>query len=329
LAEDAVAALLGLWPVVGLFLDGWAHHTRPELESFFTPWHAVLYSGAAANTAWLAVLVARRRKSGRSLREAVPPGYGLAVVGGLGFGLAGLADMAWHTIFGIEVDLEALLSPSHLLLLASGLLALTAPLRAALLRADSGERDATALLPAVASLTAAVAIVAFFFHYLSPFHEVAAATRQRGGHDAGAGLASIFVTNGILVAPLILLVKGFGSAPRAGATILFTTVAALLLLESDFAFPAAVGAALAAGIAVDALFALIRPNLLDPGRVWLAAALAPVLLWGAYFLAVAVARGVAWSPELWTGAIAMSSLMGLGMGYLAVSGRRPGPQPPL
>ena len=72
--ENLVAALLGVWAVVGLFLDGWAHHTRPELESFFTPWHAVLYSGAGAATLWLAVLIRRRHTDGRTWRQSVPPG---------------------------------------------------------------------------------------------------------------------------------------------------------------------------------------------------------------------------------------------------------------
>jgi hypothetical protein len=43
-------ALLGssLWLVTGLQLDAYAHATNPELETFWTPWHAVLNSGIAA-----------------------------------------------------------------------------------------------------------------------------------------------------------------------------------------------------------------------------------------------------------------------------------------
>jgi hypothetical protein len=29
--EDLVTALLGAWLVAGLFVDGWAHNTRPSL----------------------------------------------------------------------------------------------------------------------------------------------------------------------------------------------------------------------------------------------------------------------------------------------------------
>ncbi len=40
-AEDLITLLLSSWLIGGVFLDGWAHNTRPQLETFFTPWHAV------------------------------------------------------------------------------------------------------------------------------------------------------------------------------------------------------------------------------------------------------------------------------------------------
>ena len=316
-SEDLVAALLGVWAVVGLFLDGWAHHTRPELESFFTPWHAVLYSGAAAATLWLVVLVRRRHVSGRTWRQSVPPGYGLGLVGGLGFGAAGVADMVWHAIFGVEADIEALLSPSHLVLFASGLLMLSSPLRAAWL-APQDRVEFRPLLPAMISLTATTAVVAFFFHYLSPLQEAAAARPVGDDHDAAAGLAGIFVTNAILVAPLLFLVRRFGRPPFGAATFLFVAVAALLTLDGDFAFPAAIPAALVSRLAVDVLFRLIRPATDAPRRFWLAAALAPLPLWSVYFLAVELTDGVTWSVELWSGAIVMAALMGFGLGLLSL-----------
>ncbi len=51
----------------------------------------------------------------------VPVGYGWGFIGVIAFAAGGVADMVWHQIFGVEVDLEALLSPSHLLLFISGL----------------------------------------------------------------------------------------------------------------------------------------------------------------------------------------------------------------
>ncbi|MGH8601909.1 MAG: hypothetical protein ACREXR_03760, partial [Gammaproteobacteria bacterium] len=50
-AFDGVIATLSAWFLGGLYLDGWAHQhiARAELETFFTPWHAMLYSGLFAS----------------------------------------------------------------------------------------------------------------------------------------------------------------------------------------------------------------------------------------------------------------------------------------
>ena len=61
----------------------------------------------------------------------LPTGYGLSLVGCALFGLGGVIDMFWHLRFGIEVSLQALISPPHLLLMAALGLIVTGPLRAA------------------------------------------------------------------------------------------------------------------------------------------------------------------------------------------------------
>jgi hypothetical protein len=51
--EELLGMVFGLWTILGLFLDGWAHsHGKPE--SFFSPWHGVLYSGFFAAAVWAA-----------------------------------------------------------------------------------------------------------------------------------------------------------------------------------------------------------------------------------------------------------------------------------
>ena len=59
--DDLAAALLGTWVVGGLFLDGWAHVNQPGLETFFSPWHGVFYTGFIVSTVVLARL---RREHG-------------------------------------------------------------------------------------------------------------------------------------------------------------------------------------------------------------------------------------------------------------------------
>jgi len=36
--------VLCTWLMAGAYLDAWAHRHLARLETFFTPWHAILYS---------------------------------------------------------------------------------------------------------------------------------------------------------------------------------------------------------------------------------------------------------------------------------------------
>jgi hypothetical protein len=75
---DAVTMLLGTWLLVGLVVDGWAHNNLQALESFFTPWHALFYSGVAATAVWvLAVVGVVVFAVGRPRLPAVPTRTGL------------------------------------------------------------------------------------------------------------------------------------------------------------------------------------------------------------------------------------------------------------
>jgi hypothetical protein len=49
--DNFITILIGLWLMIGLFVDGWAHNNLQSLETFFTPWHAIFYSGFLANVA--------------------------------------------------------------------------------------------------------------------------------------------------------------------------------------------------------------------------------------------------------------------------------------
>lgn len=328
--EDLVTALLAAWPTVGLYLDGWAHHTRPGMETFFTPWHAVLYSGAAVFGAWLFVLAARRG-AGRGMRNRIPAGYGLGFVGLAGFGLAGIADMVWHELFGVEVSLDALLSPSHLLLFGAALLALTCPLRAAWLRPGADEPPPAGrhqLWPSVISLTETTAVTAFFLQFLSPFERGDLVSRADES-SAALGVAGILVTTALLVAPLLLFMRGLGRPPFGAVGLHFGTVVGLLQFGHDFPTPAMVVGAVGAGLLVDVLITAVDRAAGQGRSIWWVGALAPVGLWGGYFVVVQATNGVAWLPEVWSGAIVLSALAGLALGLLVFppEGNRTRPPP--
>ena len=97
------------WFLGGLYLDGWAHHHIPALESFFTPWHGVFYSGFFAVASLTVGALVRNYVMGYPWRGALPAGYELSWLGVLIFAAAGVSDMIWHEFFGIEASIDALL----------------------------------------------------------------------------------------------------------------------------------------------------------------------------------------------------------------------------
>ncbi|HEX5502978.1 MAG TPA: LpqB family beta-propeller domain-containing protein [Thermomicrobiales bacterium] len=172
---DWIAVALSTWLVGGVYLDGWAHNHLPELETFFTPWHGVLYSGFLAVFAFLAYTLLTNRRRGHPWRLALPPGYDLSLAGALIFWAAGAGDLVWHQLFGIEVSVEALLSPTHLALALGAVLMVSGPLRAAWRRPGALPRDPAGALPALLALTYTLAILAFMTQFAHPLVNTLAA----------------------------------------------------------------------------------------------------------------------------------------------------------
>ena len=333
-----VTVLLGGWVMAGLMVDGWAHATRAALETFFTPWHALFYAGVAAMAGWMGWMVSRGMAHGRRGWAAVPHGYALGIGGLVLFAAGGLGDLVWHSVVGVERGLDALLSPTHLVLLAGLTLVLTSPLRAAWSTpAAAGERPSLlALLPAVLSITLVTALFSLFVLYLSVFDSIDALRERplgtprapRAGTAMGelsmrAGLGSILVTNVLLVAPLLLLLRRW-RLPFGSVAILFTGPAVLLTSIHAFALWPLIPMALASGLLTDGLIAALRLAPDRAGAVRIVAAVTPLILWSTYMLTVTVAWDTWWSVELVVGVVVLGALSGLALSYLAFPPAAPG-----
>jgi hypothetical protein len=331
--DDMVTALLSGWVITGMVLDAWAHQNVSRLETFFTPWHAVLYSGFAAVAAWTVSKALAARRS-RQFRTGVPVGYGLGLAGVAIFFLSGIGDGIWHTVFGIERNLEAALSPTHIGLFLGALLIFTTPLRAAWYSNRLGPAPSLRdLLPALLALTFTTLLVTFLFFYLSAFRDPLATRPFAGGRLAASlpvvayarelGVASVLATNLLLIAPVLFLLRRW-QPPFGSATLLFTTVAFCTAATEEFAFGEVVVAALVGGLLADWL---IARSARDPDRTRahrLVAAGTPLGLWGAYFLVLQVRHGVTWPAELWTGSILFACLGGFALSLLMMP---PSPRP--
>lgn len=321
--DQTVASLFGLWMVVGLFLDGWAHDNQKP-ETFFTPWHGVLYSGFATAAAFALHRVYVRRQPGQDWRTAIPAGHGLTLAALVLFAGGAVGDLLWHETLGIEVGIEALLSPTHLVLLAAGIVALSAPVRAAWREPVLSPESLRAFLPVALSATLLLALVSFFLLYLSPFSNDAAGAafdRFRGQvHDHPSsdpaelqqllGVASILMTSVLAAAPIALLARRWHTPPGT-FTLLFGLWVALLAGVAEFAQVSVMLVGIACGALADAL---LRRRFALPIVCGATAA----VLWLGYFAGYAVEEGaVAWSAEVWSGTAFLATLLAAGVGFLA------------
>lgn len=307
--EDVVAALLATWAVLGLALDGRAHEGG-GVESFFTVWHLILYTGLGAAAAWT-LRGGRAALAGDRVRLVSLLGLGLLAAGGP-------ADLAWHEAFGFEENLEALLSPSHLLLLAGALLLVTQPFRSAVAAAPAAGRSRAA---AVASLVLATALVAFFVQYLTPFHDPE--IYGGGGEELRVrGLAAILVTGVLVTLPLLLLAARLGPPPAGACVAVFGGVALMLLISSHDAPLELVAAAFAGGLAAEALSRGLRPRRERALALRGFAVGASLAFWGPMLAALALGPGLDWSPELWSGSMVLAAGVAFALALLV------GPVPP-
>lgn len=320
---DWAMVALSAWFLGGLFLDGWAHTHGQVDDSFFTPWHAVLYSGHLAVTIFLAASMGRNVLRGYTWRKALPAGYGLSLLGAVLFGIAGVGDLIWHTLFGIEENVEALLSPTHLLLAGGGLLIFSGPLRAAW-RASTTARGLRDQLPMLLSLAATLSVVTFFTQMAFPLANL---WGVRGGQDVAPlsawwerelGVVSILLDTALLMGAILLLLRRWPLAPGA-LTLIFTINAVLMgFLYDAGVYPVAqVIARSAAGLVADVLLQRLQPSPQRPGALRSFTVAVPVVVYGLYFVTAQLTAGVSWSIHLWAGSIAMSGVAGLLLGFIA------------
>lgn len=312
---DWLIALLSAWMIGGIHLDAWAHH-QFEVESFFTPWHGVLYSGFLALAVVLTVIFARNILKGFSWRSAMPVGYELSLLGVAVFMAGGVGDMFWHILFGIEVNIEALLSPTHLMLALGGALIVTGPLRAAWLRAEGGWK---ALLPAFLSLALLLAVLAFFTSYANPLAAQAQGSRPVAEDELfltqGVGVAAILIQSALMMGVLLLAVRQWTLPFGSLALILgLATFLGVSIHEDWQLFPFAV----LAGLAADGLVSWWRPSTTRSTAFRWFAFLVPVVFYALYFATLALTGGIWWSVALWAGAIVLAGVVGWLLSYAFV-----------
>lgn len=313
---DWIVVFLSAWWVGGAFLDGWAHNHLARLETFFTQWHAVLYSGFLAFALFMFFTVIRSRMQRYAWLQVMPRGYELSLLGVVIFAVGGVLDTGWHLLFGIEQSTAALLSPTHLMLLLGGVLAMSGPLRAAWQRPKvRREQTLFDLLPAVLSLAYVLVLFMFFTQYADPISEPQA-NNVYGSVDLG--VAGILLQTVIFMG-LVLFALRRWRLPLGTFTILSVLNGVLAITQGDLSLlPAVSVASLVTGLLLDLLYAVLKPSVEQKEGLYVFAFLAPAVIQTIYFLMLLTASRIAWTVHLWMGSIVISGAVGVLLSFLIV-----------
>jgi hypothetical protein len=312
-----------LWLFGGLYLDGWAHNNIPEqIDSFFTPWHLILYSGYAVSAAIIGITYIFNLRKGYSWLQALPRAYMTSLLGALIFAVAGNLDFIWHSLFGFEENVEALVSPSHLSLAVGGVMMMSGPLRAAWQKIDSQGN----IMPwrALISLFIVTGVFTFFTQFSNAFSHPQVFVMNRPAGDTyfwDVTLISYVLIPTVLFMTGILITILRWKLPFGSLMLLLAGNSTLMFLMawrySHREWPV-LFAALAGGILADGLLVKLKPTVKNiKGLRWFSF-LVPALLFLAYFLTLILTRGIWWYSNMWLGMIFFSGVTGLGLSWLAV-----------
>lgn len=340
LREDAVTIVLGVYTLAALFWDGLLHNNTTERDSFFSAAHVAMYLGLTLLGVWIALVLLRHQKGTQELDfSAVPLGYGLAFIALPLAALAGPIDFMWHEAYGFENQIDSAYSPPHQGLFIAGALLAAIPGASAWQRRGVAP-SLREHLPTALSFGAVAAVMLFVTHQLVPFY--AGESTTQAFQDDLAGRADAFtpgadavhseglaqaITNygdeafpyyfysthhtvgGILLFTAVLmgavlLMRRRWRIPAGTLTAMFTMLALLWPMLTEYRNAELIPVLVLAGIAGDLMLARVRIRLF--------AALLPVVLWSLFFLAVELFQdGLGWEATLWVGVLCSAA----GLGY--------------
>lgn len=276
-----------MWFLSGLYIDGWAHNHGKVDDTFFTPWHAIFYTGFLAVAAVLAILVLGAHLRGQLWQRDLPVAYRSAIVAAPLFAMGGLADLWWHETFGFEAGIEILISPPHLLLASSMFVICAAPARTWMAYRNYNP------IPVILSILAAWSVVVFMLQYNHPYGIVWPERSVIGQTGVLVGLVSLCL-HAILTTSVVLWMHD-RQLPRGSITFVLVVNALMIALMGDeYRFG---WTALITGIGVETVRHMIRSST-RATQIRILTVVTPLLLYIAYFGVIAVTTTLVWPISL-------------------------------
>ena len=328
-----------IWDFGG-HIDVWYHqHYGFMIESFLTWPHALLYVGWIASATPAAAYLFESRALGLPRSAWLPPGYALVLAGAAAFGVGGGFDLFWHSTFGFEVNHEALVSPSHLVLICSAGLGYFGLVWASVdRRRREGARGLAADLAVAVSLGMLFRHALYALFYSQPFATDYASNGSVTGSLFGfAGIkawqdmtAQVAGTGGIVLYTMLLTL--FIVVPLRRLRLATGAVTVIVLWNETFnliGIPEMwiyLPAVIISAIVGEVVWSQMGRGALGgrDARVgyWTIGAAVPATLFIAYFATMAaIGGGIAWTTALWAGAPVLAGIYGLVASVFAVPPR--------
>jgi hypothetical protein len=245
-----------------------------------------------------------------------------SLLGAVIFAVSGNLDFIWHWLFGFEENVEALVSPSHLILAVGGVMIMGGPLRAAWRQSDS-QADKMSWRASL-SLFVILGVFTFFIQFSNAFSHPQLFVGQAPIGDTYVWdvtlISYVLIPTVVFMITIIMAVLRW-KVPFGGLTLLLAGNSTLMFLMtwrySHEQWPVLIGA-LVGGIVADVWLLTLEPSANRVKALRWFSVLVPASLFLAYFLSLVLTQRIWWNSNMWLGMIFLSGVAGLGLSWLAV-----------
>ncbi len=324
LAFDWMFVGLAVLFMIGIMQDVWSHRTFGPDQSVLSEYHLLFYASAATMGFFLLWTHLQNVNKGFAWRYSLPIGYGFAFLGIVIFGITGVFDLIGHALWGFETGIEALTSPTHMLLFISGAVLTSAPMVAMFERQRRG--GAMSLINSIPGLLGFTNIIIAFTlmtQHLAPIsglpHMVQAVqeTTNAGQVAVSAGVAGIYMQTAIIFGLLLWLIRHIRLS-RGSILVIFIIFGLMCSIQSGNGLMI-MPLVLIGGIITEIMYYLLQPDPQDILRFRSFGALAPIVFWlGFYgfFMLTNIGGGIWFTEYVWTGSVFHAGIIGLALAYL-------------
>jgi|GEM_PF-6926390 len=324
LAFDWMYVGLAVLFMVGIMQDVWSHRTFGPDQSVLSEYHLLFYASAATMGFFMLWTHMQNVNKGFAWRYSLPHGYGFAFLGIFLFGITGVLDLIGHAIWGFETGIEALTSPTHMLLFLTGAVMSGAPITAMLERyRRTGELTLFTVLPALLGFVNIIVAFTLMTQHLAPISGMPfmlQTVREVTGAEqvaVTAGVGGIYVQTAILFGFLLWLIRQI-RLPKGSVLVIFTVFGILCSIQTGNV-ALIMPLSLLGGVITELTYDLIQPVIENVVKFRFFATVAPVLFWlGFYgfFMLTGLGGGIWYTEYVWTGSVFHSGLIGLALAYL-------------